>query len=112
MKWPSFDRRLWALAASGVVLNLIAWGIAIFFPRHEATAILHYTSSVGIDFVGEGRHIIVLPAAGLLILIVNLIVGRLIVEADYRTSWVLWSTVPIVQVVIILALVFLWSINS
>jgi hypothetical protein len=86
--------------------------VAFTFPRRESAAILHYTTSVGIDFVGEGRHIMVLPAVGLLILVVNLVVGRIIRTADERTAWILWSAVPIVQVFLLLALFFLKSLNS
>lgn len=111
MKVLTLDRRFLAIALAGLVLNVCAWGIAFIFPRREAAAILHYTSNVGIDFVGEGRHIIVLPAAGLLMLILNLVVGRLIVEAEHRTAWVLWSAVPIVQSILCIALLFLRSIN-
>ncbi len=112
MKVTLMDSRFLAIAISGLVLNLCAWGLALLFPRHESTAILHYTSNVGIDFVGEGRHIIVLPAAGALILVLNLVVGRLIQDADHRTAWVLWSGVPIVQVIVCVALLFLRSINQ
>lgn len=101
----------WLIAAGSIVLNAIAWAMTIFFPRDESAAILHYTSAVGIDFVGEGRHIIVLPAVGTVVLVLNLIVGRLIVKADQRTAWVLWSAVPIVEILLILALVFLKSLN-
>jgi hypothetical protein len=66
---------------------------------------------VGIDFVGEGRHIIVLPAVGTVVLLLNLIVGRLIVKADQRTAWVLWSGVPIIEVLLIIALAFLKNLN-
>jgi hypothetical protein len=99
------------IAAISLVLNLAAWAIAFLFPRHESAAILHYTSSVGIDFVGEGRHIIVLPAAGALILILNLIVGRLAESADRRVSWMLWITIPIIQGMLIMSLIFLIKLN-
>src|SRR5688500_2639567 len=112
MKFSPIQIRFAAFALIGLVLNAGAWGIALVFPRQEATAILHYTSNVGIDFVGDGRHIVVLPAAGLLILILNLVVGWLILDADRRTAWMLWTAVPIVQVILSVALLFLRSINS
>lgn len=111
MKMTEMDRRFAFIAAAAVILNGIAWGIAWFFPRDESAAILHYTSQVGIDFVGEGRHIMVLPAMGSLILVLNLLVGRLIMNADTRTPWVLWSATPMVQILLILALLFLRSLN-
>lgn len=100
------------LAISSVALNAVVWAIAWLFPQHQTAAILHYTSSVGIDFVGEGRHIMVLPAVGGSILLINGVVGRLIKSADLRTAWVLWSAIPIVQLLLIVALLFLKSLNS
>lgn len=111
MKGDATPRHFALLAGSSLLLNAVAWGIAGLFPLHESAAILHYTSTVGIDFVGEGRHIMVLPAAGLLIAVCNLAVGWLIVRADARTAWVLWSAIPIVQVLLIIALLFLKSLN-
>jgi hypothetical protein len=107
----SIDRPFLLIAAVSLLFNSIAWGMTLFFPRHESAAILHYTSAVGIDFVGEGRHIIVLPAVGTVVLLLNLIVGRLIVKADQRTAWVLWSGVPIIEVLLIIALAFLKNLN-
>ena len=95
-----------------VVLNALAWGLAFIFPREEAAAILHYSSSVGIDFVGEGRHIMVLPAVGTLVMCLNFAVGRAIVKTDPRTATLLTSAVPLVQIVLIIALLFLRSVNT
>lgn len=105
------QRHFYLIALSGLILNGVAWGMTLLFPRHESAAILHYTSSVGIDFVGEGRHIIVLPAAGTLMLVTNVLVGRLIASADSRTAWILWVTVPIIQIILIVSLMFLLSLN-
>lgn len=99
------------LAGLGFLLNGSAWLLAFLFPRHESAAILHYTSSVGIDFVGTSRHILILPGVGALILILNLLVGRLVFAVDPRTAWVLWSTGLIIQIILNLSLIFLISLN-
>jgi len=62
--------------------------------------------------VGEGRHIMVLPTVGLVTLAANLMVGWLIMKTDHRTAWVLWGAAPIIQVFLIVAIVFLWSVNG
>ncbi len=100
------------LAILGVTLNILAWGVAFLFPRNQATAILHYSSGGGIDFVGDGRHIMVLPAIGALILVLNLVVGRSIMKTDRETAYVLFAAVPIVQSLLVLALLFLRSVNT
>lgn len=111
MNQPINTRHFYLLAIISLILNGITWGIAVLFPRHESATILHYTSSVGIDFVGEGRHIIVLPAAGALVLVLNLLVGRIIANTDERTAWILWSTVPVIQIILGASLIFLLSLN-
>ena len=112
MKSLSSNRLFAAVAAAAALLNALAWGIAWLFPRHESAAILHYTSQVGIDFVGEGRHIMVLPAMGLLVLALNLISGRLIMATDQQTAWVLGGAAPLIQILLIIALIFLRSVNT
>lgn len=103
--------RLLQLAGLGFLLNGSAWLLAFLFPRHDSAAILHYTSSVGIDFVGTSRHILILPGVGTLILVLNLLVGRLVFNVDPRTAWVLWSTGLIIQIILNLSLIFLISLN-
>ena len=94
-------------------LNLLLWGLALFvFPRGEAAAILHYSSDVGIDFVGEGRHISVLPLVGSVILVLNGVVGAAIWRADARVAWLTWSSMPLVQGFLLAGFYFLWRINS
>lgn len=104
-------RHMYGTALTGLILNGLAWAIVLFFPRHDSATILHYTSTVGIDFVGEGRHIIVLPAAGTFMLTLNVLVGRSIVSTDKRVAWLLWSTAPLVQGILIMSLIFLISLN-
>lgn len=111
MKLSLPARPVLLIASLGLFLNLASWVLIFAFPLHESAAILHYTSTVGIDFVGEGKLIIALPATGALILALNLIVGRLIVDQDSRTAWLLWGAAPLVQIILIMALLFLQSLN-
>lgn len=95
----------------GAFLNITLWLFAIFmFPQHEA-AILHYSVNVGIDFIGEGQQIIVLPIIGLLILIGNNLLGSTIYKTDISSAWLAWSTAPIIQLILLGAFFLIWRAN-
>jgi len=66
-----------------LILNAATWLVSLrFFPSNQETAILHYTSTVGIDFIGAGKEINALPMVGSILLISNLLLAFLL----YRPS--------------------------
>jgi mannose/fructose/N-acetylgalactosamine-specific phosphotransferase system component IID len=106
-------RVILAIFVSGLLLNSVLWLVALFFfPRQEQSTVLHYSSSVGIDFVGEGERILVLPISGLALLIGNFVLGAVIYRADYRAAWVLWGMIPLIQMILLGAFYLLWRVNS
>lgn len=97
---------------SGIVLNIFLWSLVLFvFPQHEA-AILHYSVDVGIDFIGEGHQIRVLPTVGLCILAGNLFLGLALFKVDKVSSWLFWSMIPVAQIVLIGAYYLIWRANG
>jgi hypothetical protein len=107
-----FKRPVVVMMLIGVVLNAVLWLFSLFgFPKHDV-AILHYSVDVGIDFIGEGKQIIVLPAIGLLILVGNYILGSAVYKADKSSAWLVWSTAPIIQLILISAFFLIWRANS
>ncbi len=106
------SRPLVSLVAVSAALNAGLWLAALrFFDRESAGIVLHYSVDVGIDFVGQGEHITVLPLTGTILLLLNLVVGFAATNADARVSWVLWSTMPLFQVILAAAFFFIWRIN-
>jgi len=96
-----------------IALNVTLWILtAQLFPQESTAAILHYSTELGIDFIGEGSHIATLPRIGATLIIVNLILGFAIASADRRASWVLWSSLPLFQLILLGAFYLLWRINS
>jgi len=94
------------------VLNAGIWFAALqYFPSDDTSLVLHYSVDVGIDFVGQGSHITVLPLTGAILLLLNLIVGLAATSADKRVSWVLWGAMPLFQIVLAAALFFIWHVN-
>lgn len=95
----------------GAFLNVTLWLLAIFmFPQHDV-AVLHYSVDVGIDFIGAGRQIIVLPAIGLLVLIGNNLLGLAIYRTDNSSAWLAWSSATIIQLILISAFFLIWQAN-
>jgi hypothetical protein len=95
-----------------LMLNIALWIFAVsLFPQHEA-AVLHYSVNVGIDFIGEGQQIIILPLIGLLALIGNSILGAAIYKTDITSAWLAWGTAPVIQLILIGAFFLIWRANS
>ena len=98
---------------AGVILNAVLWGLVwLIFPKDLPAAILHYNVDIGIDFVGEGSQIIMLPLMGTMLLAVNAVLGLAVWQADKRASWLLWSVLPFWQVVLLAAFYLLWRVNG
>lgn len=93
-------------------LNGALWLLGWFaFPIASPVAVLHYSPGVGIDFIGEGRQIMVLPLLGLGILIGNFLLAALVWRSSRRASFVLGGMVPAVQVVLLAAVWLLRRFN-
>jgi len=85
-----------------VIINLTLWALSLLvFPRQDTGAVLHYNIDVGIDFIGDGKQIIVLPIAGLIIIVGNGLLGLVLRRVEPIAAWVVWGVVPVAQVVLI-----------
>lgn len=104
--------RAWLLAVS-VLLNGLLWvGALVLFPRTAPAAVLHYSIDVGIDFIGEGKQIIVLPVAGAAILVGNALLGWLLRRTDPSAAYIAWGMVPAAQVLLLAAFALIWRANA
>jgi hypothetical protein len=91
------------------VLWLLVWQSSAWFSE---AIILHYNIDVGVDLIGEGQQITMLPIAGTILLVVNGLLGNLLKHVDIRTAWTLWATTPLVHIVLIGTVILLWRINT
>ena len=107
-EWP-----FWPLLVSGIILNAVLW-ILVFtlFDKSNPTAVLHYSVDIGIDFVGEGIRIVTLPLIGSLILFLNGSLGLLLYPTEARLSWVFWSVIPVIQLILLGSFLLLLHINT
>lgn len=106
------SRILWLLIGGGIGINALLWLLSfLLFPQESPAAILHYSIGIGIDFVGEGGKIIMLPVIGTIFIIVNTLVGYAVRSISYRAAWMVFISIPLVQLILLAAFAFLWRIN-
>lgn len=100
------------LVLAAMVLNGLLWvGVSWFFPQTDPVAILHYTATVGVDFIGEGTHITVLPRLGAFVVVINVVLAAALRPADQRTTWLLLAPLPLFQALLLVAFYSLWRLN-
>lgn len=108
----SIKRVLTTILLISVCLNVVVWMLVFFlFPYDDPGAVLHYSVDVGTDFIGQGMQILLLPLAGLLILVGNSMLGWAMYQTDRRSAWVFWSIIPLVQIILIGAFLLIWRVN-
>lgn len=100
------------LCVVSVLLNSVTWLVTRFFPADDPAAVLHYSIEIGIDFIGEGRQIMVLPLMGSLIIICNTVIGFALLRANWRAALVFWAVMPAFQLLMLAAFFLLWRINA
>lgn len=102
-----------AVAGSSLVLNLLLWVIVLItFPKSSPNAILHYTAGVGIDFIGSGWQIITLPGIGAILMCVNIVLALYIKNTSIIAFWILWMSMPILQLLLLATYFILLGFNS
>lgn len=108
-----FQDRLFLISLSaGFIANIILW-VLIVGKFHSVHGIvpLHFNPVYGIDVTGNSSLVYELPGAGLAVIIVNLVLGRMIYN-DYKLfAYFLIVAATAIQVLLILAATSLISIN-
>lgn len=102
----------WLLLAS-ILFNLANWIVlALFIKPVDKTIILHYNVYFGVDSVGHWAQAYFLPAIGLILLIVNLILaGYFYLRKDRMASHILMITALMVQLNLLIASASIILIN-
>ncbi len=98
---------------SSIVLNIALWIVVLAtFPKNSPFAILHYTAGVGIDFIGSGWQIVVLPSIGTLVLILNSVLARFVERVSDVAFWIFWASLPVMEALLIVTYGLLLRLNS
>lgn len=103
---------LWALVVFSATLVICLWGISLtLFPRHNPAAILHYSVTIGIDLIGHGVKVMIMPLVGTILLVFNYGLGTVLYRAEPRIAWVVWSVTPFVEIILLISLLLLLRLN-
>lgn len=106
-RWPAAT-----LVTLSLVLNGIFWLVAILtFPREVPAAVLHYSVGVGIDFIGEGKQVLVLPGIGLAIIAVDGILAAITRGVMRLGMWILLASAILAQILLIIAYSNIYILN-
>ncbi len=110
MRYP---RLAWTLLGISAITNGALWLAArLLFPITDPNAVLHYTTTGGIDFIGQGSTIFNLPLAGLGLLVLNVLLGGLLYRVERPAAWLLWAVTPLIQVALLAGFFLLLYVNT
>lgn len=110
-----FWRERLILVSAGVTLtiNILLWIVTFGkFGLGNELLPLHFSVVYGIDFVGSSRQIYELPAAALVILLVNFSLGILLYGFEKLLSYFLFFAAAIAQAFFLIALLALVILNA
>lgn len=100
------------VVAVSVLLNAATWAVVVYvFPDDRVAAILHYNTSVGIDFIGEGNQIKVIPWIGTALFTGNIILALFLRTSSRRAAAMFWAILPIIEAVLLVAVILILRLN-
>ncbi len=95
-----------------IVLNIFSWlWISFQIPYTDESLFLHYNILFGVDAIGEGWRIFFVPLVGLIILIINIVIGWLVYRKDHFISQLLVASAAFCQVFVVIATILLVFLN-
>ena len=112
--WQQFFRRpiVWIPLLSALLLNLATWVILLIHVSPQPDLIvLHYTLYFGVDMVGEWKEAFLIPAFGLILMIVNTLFARYFEVRSRVVSYFFLVLTPILELFILLSVIFLVLAN-
>lgn len=96
-----------------LLINISLWLLLAYQTRNFTDTIsLHYNIYFGIDLLGSRYKVFLLPALGLVFLAINSLVGLLVYKREKILSYFLFGTSSFVQVIFIIASIFIILINQ
>jgi len=108
------DKRIKIITAIALLLNLISWvgGILIIRFLGNEQAVLHYNIVFGIDLIGDPKGVLLIPVAGLLIILSNLLLAASLSDARDKILSIMFLSVSLVSnFFVVLAIYLIYLIN-
>jgi len=107
------DKQIMAILFLSVLLNVFIW-IFLLQNQKENTypIILHYNLFFGVDYLGNYEKIYLIPLSGLIIIIINLILGHLLYLKEKLAAYFLVFIIFIIQIFLLINSYLIIKINS
>lgn len=95
-----------------LALHLFIWGWLLWHIRpQEESIFLHYTVLFGVDSSGPWHYMLYLPITGLVVAVVNTILGWIVYQKDHLVSYVFHATTLVVHVFLVIVTTLLVFLN-
>jgi len=107
------DKQIMTMLSFSIFLNIFIW-IFLIQNQKENThpIILHYNLFFGVDCLGNYEKIYLIPLSGLVIIIVNSILGHLLYLKEKLAAYFLVFIIFIIQVFLLIDSYLIIKINS
>ena len=107
------DKQIMIILFLSVLLNILIW-IFLLQNQKENThpIILHYNLFFGVDYLGNYEKIYLIPLSGLIIIIVNSILGHLLYLKEKLAAYFLVFIIFIIQIFLLIDSYLIIKINS
>ncbi len=102
----------WLACFGVIVLNVAQWAFLYWqIPYTQSVVFLHYTIYFGVDMTGDWWRLLIVPAAGLLIFLLN---WPVLIRNYYRRPLIAWVSLSMslfLNILLAVALYFIVQIN-
>ncbi len=107
------DKQIMTILFLSVLLNIFIW-IFLFQNQKENSypIILHYNLFFGVDYLGNYEKVYLIPLSGLIVIIVNSILGHLLYLKEKLAVYFLVFIIFIIQVFLLINSYLIIRINS
>jgi hypothetical protein len=107
------DKQIMSILFLSALLNIFIWIFLLQNQKENAhPVILHYNLFFGVDYLGDYKNIYLIPLSGLIIIIVNSILGHLLYLKEKLASYFLVFIIFIIQVFLLIDSYLIIKINS
>jgi hypothetical protein len=107
------DKQIMGVLFLSILLNIFIWIFLLQNQRENSyPIILHYNLFFGVDYLGDYKNIYLIPLSGLIIIVVNSILGHLLYLKEKLASYFLVFIIFIIQVFLLIDSYLIIKINS
>ena len=107
------DKQIMAVLFLSIILNIFIWIFLIQNQKENShPIILHYNLFFGVDHLGNYEKIYLIPLSGLIIIIVNSILGHLLYLKEKLAAYLLVFIIFIIQIFLLINSYLIIKINS